>query len=112
MQTKIDCSFIFTEPIQEQSNKPLSKIVRAFPTDFTGDCNTIFLYCDLVQNEIETLRVHCYEPFHSMHERLLGANSNTIIELLAIFHGNALSSLALSLSRFRSAMKLATQSPF
>ena len=23
-----------------------------FPTDLSGGCNTIFLYCDLVQNEI------------------------------------------------------------
>ena len=40
--------------------------------------------------------------------RLVGANSSRIIELLATFNGAALSSLALNLSRFHSAMKLVT----
>ena len=52
MNTLIDCSHKFTQPIEEQSNKQLSKKVGKFPTDLTGGCNTIFLYCDLVQNEI------------------------------------------------------------
>ena len=51
MQTLIDCCHKFTPPIEEQSNKPLSKTVGKFPTDLSGGCNAIFLYCDLVQNE-------------------------------------------------------------
>ena len=52
MQTLNDCSYKFTRAIAEQNNKPLFKIVGKFPTDLTGGCNKIFLYCDLVQNEI------------------------------------------------------------
>ena len=52
MKTPIDCYHKFTQPIKEQCRKPLSKKVGKFPTDFTGGCNTIFLYCGLLQNEI------------------------------------------------------------
>ena len=52
MKRLIDCSHKFTQPIEEQSNKPLSKIVGKIPTDLTGGCNTVFLYCDWVQNKI------------------------------------------------------------
>ena len=52
MKRLIDCSHKFTQTIEEQSKKPLSKNDDKFPTDLTGGCNTIFLYCDLVQNEI------------------------------------------------------------
>ena len=52
MKTLIDCFHNVTQPIEEQRKKPLSKIVGKFPTDLTGVCNTIFLYCDFVQNGI------------------------------------------------------------
>ena len=52
MKTLIECSHKFTQPIKEQSKKPLSKKVGKFPTDPTGGCNTKYLYCDLVQSEI------------------------------------------------------------
>lgn len=40
-------------PQSGSSNEPLrSKVVGEFPVDLSGGCNTIFLYCDLVQNEI------------------------------------------------------------
>ena len=52
MKTLTDCSNKITQPIEEQSKKPLSKMSGKVPTDLNGGCNTNFLYCDLVQNEI------------------------------------------------------------
>ena len=49
LKTVIDCK----ESSSTSRTSPMkSKTVGKFPIDISGGCNTIFLYCDLVQNEI------------------------------------------------------------
>ena len=38
--------------IDRQNTTSKNKTIGQFPIDLSGGCNTIFLYCDLVQNEI------------------------------------------------------------
>ena len=52
MKTLIDGSENDKSTKEGNNRQVLSKNVGKFPTDLTGGCNTIFLYCDLVQNEI------------------------------------------------------------
>ena len=51
MKTLIDCSEI-GKTNKQANNSELSKTIGQFPIDLTGGCNTIFVYCNLVQNEI------------------------------------------------------------
>ena len=51
MKTLIDCSEI-GKTNKQANNSVLSKTSGQFPIDLTGGCNTIFVYCNLVQNEI------------------------------------------------------------
>ena len=51
MKTFIDCSEIGTTN-KQANNSVLSKTIGQFPIDLTGGCNTSFVYCDLVQNEL------------------------------------------------------------
>ena len=52
MKTLIDCSEN-DKSIKEGNNRQvISKNVGKFPTDLSAGCSTIFLYCDLVRNEI------------------------------------------------------------
>ena len=104
MKTLIDCSHEFTQPIEEQSNKPLSKIVGKLPTDLTGGCNKILFYCDLVQNEILGDTQSALIRALPLNERQTGGSQQQ--QNYRTF-GTALSSLALNLSRFHSATKLA-----
>ena len=50
MKTLIDCSEI-GKTNKQAKNSVLSKTIGQFPIDLTGGCNTIFVYCNLVQNE-------------------------------------------------------------
>ena len=76
MKTLVDCSHKFTQPIGEQSKKPLFKIVGKFPMDLTGDCNTIFLYCQLVQNEILGDTQSALLRTFPLNERQTGGNQH------------------------------------
>ena len=108
MRTLIDCSRKVTSPIDKQGNRSLIRIVGKYPTDLTVDCNLILVYCGLVPNEIlEDMQTSLLRPFHWMNGGLLGANSSRNVGFLVTFNGAALSMLALSLSRCRSATKLA-----
>ena len=51
MQTLIVCSQLFAQPTEVQGNKSLSKIVRKFPTDLSGDFSTNFYCFYLLQNQ-------------------------------------------------------------
>jgi len=51
MKTLIDCSEL-SKTNKQANNSVLSKTIGQFPIDLTGGCNTIFVYCNLVQNEI------------------------------------------------------------
>ena len=51
MKTLIDCSEL-GKTNRQANNSVLSKTTGKFPIDLTGGCNTIFVYNDLVQNEI------------------------------------------------------------
>ena len=51
MKTLIDCSEI-GKTNKQVNNSVLPKTIGQFPIDLTGGCNTIFVYCSLVQNEI------------------------------------------------------------
>ena len=51
MKTLIDCSEL-GKTNKQANNSVLSKTIGQFPIDLTGGCNTIFVYCNLVQNEI------------------------------------------------------------
>ena len=51
MKTIIDCSEI-GKTNKQTNNSVLSKTMGKLPIDLTGRCNTIFGYCNLVQNEI------------------------------------------------------------
>ena len=51
MKTLIDCSEI-GKTNKQAKNSLLSKTIGHFPIDLTGGCNTIFVYCNLVQNEV------------------------------------------------------------
>ena len=51
MKTLIDCSEL-GKTSKQANNSVLSKTTGKFPVDLTGGCNTIFVYSDLVQNEI------------------------------------------------------------
>ena len=52
MKTLIDCSENDKSTKECNNRQAISKNVGKFPTDLSGGCNTIFLYCDLVQNQI------------------------------------------------------------
>ena len=52
MKTLIDCSRNNKSTKEGNNRQAISKNVGKFPTDLSGGWNTIFLYCDLVQNEI------------------------------------------------------------
>ena len=52
MKTFIDCSENDKSTKEDTNRQAISKNVGKFPTDLSGGCSTIFLYCDLVQNEI------------------------------------------------------------
>ena len=51
MKILIDCSEQ-GKTNKQANNSVLSKTTGRFPIDLTGDCNTVFVYSDLVQNEI------------------------------------------------------------
>ena len=51
MKTLIDCSEM-GKTNKQASNSVLSKTIGQFQIDLTRGCNTIFVYCNLVQNEI------------------------------------------------------------
>ena len=48
----IDCAENDKSTKESNIRQFISKNVGKFPRDLSGGCNTIFLYCDLVQNEI------------------------------------------------------------
>ena len=52
MKTLIDWSENDKSTEEGNNRQAISKIVGKFSTDLSGGCNTIFLYCDLVQSEI------------------------------------------------------------
>ena len=52
MKTLTDCSENDKSTNEGNNRRVISKTVGKFPTDLSGGCNTIFLYCDLVQNEV------------------------------------------------------------
>ena len=52
MKTLIYCSENDKATKESNIRQFISKNVGKFATDLNGGCNTIFLYCDLVQNEI------------------------------------------------------------
>ena len=51
VKTLIDCSEL-GKTNKQSDNSELSKTTGKFPIDLTGGCKTIFVYNDLVQNEI------------------------------------------------------------
>ena len=52
MKTLLDCSENDKSTKEGNNRQVLAKNVGKFPTDLSGGCTTIFLYCDLVLNEI------------------------------------------------------------
>ena len=52
MKTLIDCSENDKSTKEGNNRRVISKTVGKFPTDLSGGCNKIFLYCDLMQNGI------------------------------------------------------------
>ena len=52
MKTLTDCSENDKSTKESNNGQAISKNVGKFPTDLSGGCNRIFLYCALVQNEI------------------------------------------------------------
>ena len=51
MKTLTDCSEI-GKTNKQANNSVLSKTIGQFPIDLIGGCNTVFVFCNLVQNEI------------------------------------------------------------
>ena len=84
LETVIDCK----EGRSTSRTSPLkSKTVGKFPIDISGGRNTIFLYCDLVQNEIlgdsqtALLRANPLNNFLSEHPRQQCLNYQTFTNL-------------------------------
>ena len=63
MKTLINCSQKFTQPIEEQSNKPLSKIVGIPRISPVAATQFFFIAIWYKTKFWETPRLHCYEPF-------------------------------------------------
>ena len=109
MQTLNDCSDKFTKPSEQESNKPLHKTLGKLPTEHSGCYTAMFLFCELVENEFLGDTQSALERTTPLNEQQNGGSQQQhFCWILGNLNDAALSSLALSLSRFRSAPKLAT----